>query len=63
MITATGTLGLAACGDNTTAMNDGTVRSMGRRLSVVSPIIMMVLGAVLLAGRYDVFVQRLDIGT
>ena len=36
---------------------------MGRRLSAVSPIMMVVLGAVLLAGRYDVFVQRLDIGT
>ena len=41
----------------------GRVRSMGRRLSGVSAVAMLALGAVLLAGWYDALVQRLDIGT
>ena len=39
------------------------VRRLGRALARVTPVLLIVLGAVLLAGVYDSFVQRLVIGT
>jgi cytochrome c-type biogenesis protein len=38
-------------------------RSLGRRMSKASAVVMVALGALLLAGWYDALVQRLDIGT
>jgi cytochrome c-type biogenesis protein len=38
-------------------------RALGRRMSGVSAVVMLALGALLLAGWYDAFVQRFGIGT
>ena len=38
------------------------VRILGRKLSAVSPIVMLGLGVLLIAGWYDAFVQRLMLG-